>query len=508
MLTRISTWVLCVGTVLAAAPAQGQVRRPDEALRDLQVVLQIVTAFFEAVDIDNPAELALFNARFGRNDPFSMFDRDRNGRFSHDGGAADLDLAILQFNHDVVDLDNDQVVGFVELECVYAAGHSALQPDDPTTDGVTPDANRDCDGDQMSNIYEISTGLDPLDPADAALDPDRDHLTNRQEAIAGTDPHNSDSDRDGVFDDIEVGGDPDHPADTDGDAHIDALDTDSDGDGVLDGVDNCRLLPNPDQANGDDDLFGDVCDRNIGQAPAGHQGRIFLREAQNLRDSPFPDPLLMDMQVYFREYRVFPTAAVASEVLGACARFAARDIGTAGAFDPVDAGEILVTGTVTDLTFTYDGAFGEYSSDPAPFDLFDLWEAGETLRFTGSGTPRVGAFAHNVEAPQNVEGVSPDLSGRIDRAGTTINWLPGDGNSIRVTLRAGGWDERVICSADDPTGRLDLAAAVLAWVPAQIVALDLEVTRVRTGAFTTDAPFHRGVVTIERALTFEGIALE
>jgi hypothetical protein len=35
---------------------------------------------------------------------------------------------------------------------------------------------------------------------------------------------------------------------------------DSDGDGLLDNVDNCRMKPNPDQANEDGDVFGDICD--------------------------------------------------------------------------------------------------------------------------------------------------------------------------------------------------------------------------------------------------------
>jgi hypothetical protein len=35
---------------------------------------------------------------------------------------------------------------------------------------------------------------------------------------------------------------------------------DSDGDGKNDSIDNCRAIPNPDQANEDGDVFGDACD--------------------------------------------------------------------------------------------------------------------------------------------------------------------------------------------------------------------------------------------------------
>ena len=41
-----------------------------------------------------------------------------------------------------------------------------------------------------------------------------------------------------------------------------AYETDNDGDGVLDGADNCPRLANPDQANHEDDAFGDDCDND------------------------------------------------------------------------------------------------------------------------------------------------------------------------------------------------------------------------------------------------------
>jgi hypothetical protein len=52
---------------------------------------------------------------------------------------------------------------------------------------------RDCDGDGIWDDWELTYGLDPLDPADAALDSDQDGHSNLQEFLAGTDPRSSNS---------------------------------------------------------------------------------------------------------------------------------------------------------------------------------------------------------------------------------------------------------------------------------------------------------------------------
>lgn len=51
----------------------------------------------------------------------------------------------------------------------------------------------DSDGDGMLDGWEIDYRLDPLNPADAALDPDTDGPVSHDEFIAGTDPNNSNS---------------------------------------------------------------------------------------------------------------------------------------------------------------------------------------------------------------------------------------------------------------------------------------------------------------------------
>ncbi len=68
----------------------------------------------------------------------------------------------------------------------------------------------DSDGDGIDDVWEIMHGLNPLDPSDAALDPDGDGVTNIGEYRLGTDPHNLDTNGNGLYDGAELmaGSDP------------------------------------------------------------------------------------------------------------------------------------------------------------------------------------------------------------------------------------------------------------------------------------------------------------
>ena len=82
----------------------------------------------------------------------------------------------------------------------------------------------DQDHDLIPDDVETANGLNPADPADAALDLDNDGLSNVREVILGTGIADSDSDDDGLLDGQEV--------DT---YRTDPLVADSDGDGLADG---------------------------------------------------------------------------------------------------------------------------------------------------------------------------------------------------------------------------------------------------------------------------------
>ena len=118
----------------------------------------------------------------------------------------------------------------------------------------------DADHDGAEDWWETEFGFDPLDPSDAALDPDSDGLSNLAEFLAGTNPLLADSDGDGIPDAWEVarGLNPclasDAFADPDGDglltlseyrAGTDPLLVDTDGDGVTDAIEVLSLHSDP-----------------------------------------------------------------------------------------------------------------------------------------------------------------------------------------------------------------------------------------------------------------------
>src|SRR4029077_9561668 len=82
----------------------------------------------------------------------------------------------------VVQAVNEGRQGIISIEVILAGASHGGIPDD----------------------WALTHGLDPNDPAMPFEDPDHDGLTNLQEFQNGTDPHNPDTDGDGLTDGQEV----------------------------------------------------------------------------------------------------------------------------------------------------------------------------------------------------------------------------------------------------------------------------------------------------------------
>ena len=142
---------------------------------------------------------------------------------------------------------------------------------------------------------------------DVSADDDLDGLVNLDEVAFGTDPHNRDSDGDGVADGLDVfpsvsaewsdldgdgvGDNSDDDIDGDGLSNsdellygTDPLNIDTDGDGALDGDDNCKATSNGSQRDTDGDGRGDDCENDTDgdglpdSAEAGYGTNKFLAD--------------------------------------------------------------------------------------------------------------------------------------------------------------------------------------------------------------------------------------
>ncbi len=136
---------------------------------------------------------------------------------------------------------------------------------DTDGDGHGDACDADSDADGMADSWESDHGLDPLDPADAPQNADGDGLTNLEEfdirltwRYVTTDPNAVDSDEDGHDDhqDNCPGTDNADQADTDNDGFGDVCDPDSDGDGMDDYWESANGLTVGVDDSGDD-LDGD-----------------------------------------------------------------------------------------------------------------------------------------------------------------------------------------------------------------------------------------------------------
>lgn len=146
-------------------------------------------------------------------------DTDADGMWDGFEFAAGLDteakLDVIEAGRADEDPDNDSLINYEEF-----LGRDWTANTNDWTDPNDPDT----DDDEMPDGWEMSYGLNPLNPSDGFEDPDGDSLLNVSEFFAHTSPKNPDTDADFLPDGAEViiyGTDP--------------LNSDTDNDGLLDG---------------------------------------------------------------------------------------------------------------------------------------------------------------------------------------------------------------------------------------------------------------------------------
>jgi hypothetical protein len=171
-------------------------------------------------------------------------------------------------------LDDILVVGLLDSDA------DGLSDSDETGVYHTDPHNPDTDGDGMPDGWEVNHGLNPL-TNDAGADPDHDGLTNLQEYQHHTNPQLADTDGDGMPDGWEVnhGLDPlanDAGADPDNDGLTNLQEyqhgtnpqvADTDGDGLTDGQEVNTYHTNPLVADSDNDGLTDGQEVTIGTDP-------------------------------------------------------------------------------------------------------------------------------------------------------------------------------------------------------------------------------------------------
>ncbi|HEU5133782.1 MAG TPA: outer membrane beta-barrel protein [Steroidobacteraceae bacterium] len=170
---------------------------------------------------------------------------DTDGDGTHDGAEVGSDV------NSPLDSDGDGAINALEPSNVDTDLDGVSdQLDAANTNGCIPNANSivclmtDSDGDGLNNSDEDTLGTGRDNP-----DSDGDGIPDGVEP--GDSATDIDSDDDGIADADEVGSDPLHPVDTDGDGMADYLDSDSDGDGVPDALEAGADAGNPRDSDSD-----------------------------------------------------------------------------------------------------------------------------------------------------------------------------------------------------------------------------------------------------------------
>ena len=104
--------------------------------------------------------------------------------------------SITQMKLGMVDIDGDSVDDDID-NCPLQVNPSQLDSDNDGAGDACDDfpnnsaETKDSDSDGMGDNFETQNGFDPLNPNDAALDADNDGVSNLDEFLAGTNPHDT-----------------------------------------------------------------------------------------------------------------------------------------------------------------------------------------------------------------------------------------------------------------------------------------------------------------------------
>jgi len=149
-------------------------------------------------------------------------------------------------------------------------------------------------------------------------------------------------------------------------------------------------------------------------------------------------------------------------------------------------GAITVDGTLMPVTMNYNAISEAYSLNQ--MEVLDIWNGSELLTITAPGGAVMGAFSMEVEAPLDLDGIQPDgENGNFSRAGTTVEWVAGNGSQIVVELRKATVNERVRCISDD-NGSLEIPAEAFAWLPVGLEEISMDIRRLNLGMVESEAP--------------------
>ena len=215
----------------------------------------------------------------------------------------------------------------------------------------------------------------------------------------------------------------------------------------------------------------------------------------------------------FKRFDRVPEMRMPVDVAGDCVLVRAQDANDPGDFVRISAGNIAFSGA-QEFTMNYNEVGGGYSITNVMVvgddEVYDLWDgAGAAVSLDISGTGRVGALATgDIASPADIADVVPAPDGALSRAGDTITWAPGNGDTIEVEILAGGVNERIVCRSDDD-GSVDVPAAAFAWVAAGPAdGWRVNLTRRTSFEGVTAAPETEVFIRLERISYSRNITLE